>query len=124
MFVAALAVVAVSSIADANFIINTVAATTDQTDKQTGAVTLSSASAASLGLLGGAAQLKGLLLEAVAPGRGKRSAQYNREITIADLREAAKILNYFKEGSEQYKARTANKAKNKNYITQLNSTRT
>ena len=76
MFVAALAVVAVSSIADATIIIGKVAATTDKTDKQTGAVTLSSASAASL---------KGPLLGALAPGRGKRSAQSDQDAAFAAL---------------------------------------
>ena len=77
MFVAALAVVAVASIADATFVIGTVAATT------AGAVTLSSASVASLGLLGGVVLLKGLLLGAVAARRGKRSAESDQDAAFA-----------------------------------------
>ena len=51
MFVATLALVALSSVADATFVVGTVASGT--------AVTLSSASVASLGILGGVAILKG-----------------------------------------------------------------
>jgi len=78
MFVAALAVVAVASIADATFVIGTVAATT-------GAVTLTSASVASLGLLGGVVLLKGLLLGAIAARRGKRSAESDQDAAYAVL---------------------------------------
>ena len=79
MFVAALAVVAVASIADATFVIGTVAATT------AGAVTLSSASVASLGLLGGVVLLKGLLLGAIVARRGKRSAESDQDAAFAVL---------------------------------------
>lgn len=80
MFVAALAVVAVASVAEATFIIagTTVAAGT--------AVTLSSASVASLGLLGGVVLLKGLVLgAAIAARRGKRSAESDQDAAYAVL---------------------------------------
>jgi len=69
----------VASIADATFVIGTVAATT------AGAVTLSSASVASLGLLGGIVLLKGLLLGAIAARRGKRSAESDQDAAFAVL---------------------------------------
>ena len=76
MFVAALALVAVSSVADATIVLATAT---------TGAVTLSSASVASLGLLGGVVLLKGLLLGAVAARRGKRSAESDQAAAFAVL---------------------------------------
>lgn len=76
MFVAALALVAVSSVADATIVLATAT---------TGAVTLSSASVASLGLLGGVVLLKGLLLGAVAARRGKRSAESDQDAAFAVL---------------------------------------
>ena len=76
MFVAALAVVAVSSVAEATIVLATAT---------TGAVTLSSASVASLGLLGGVVLLKGLLLGAVAARRGKRSAESDQDAAFAVL---------------------------------------
>ena len=79
MFVAALAVVAMASIADATIILGTVAATTGTV------VTLSSASVASLGLLGGVVLLKGLLLGAIAARRGKRSAESDQDAAFAVL---------------------------------------
>jgi len=79
MFVAALAIVAVSSIADATIILGTGLVAT------TGVVTLSSASVASLGLLGGVVLLKGLLLGAVAARRGKRSAESDQDAAFAVL---------------------------------------
>ena len=77
MFVAALALVAVSSVADATIVLATTATA--------GAVTLSSASVASLGLLGGVVLLKGLLLGAVAARRGKRSAESDQDAAFAVL---------------------------------------
>lgn len=80
MFVAALAVVAVASVAEATFIIGTTAAVTGT------AVTLSSASVASLGLLGGVVLLKGLVLgAAIAARRGKRSAESDQDAAYAVL---------------------------------------
>ena len=76
MFVAALAVVAVASIADATFVIATVSA---------GAVTLSSAGVVSLGLLGGVVLLKGLLLGTLIARRGKRSAESDQDAAFAVL---------------------------------------
>ena len=76
MFVAALAVVAVASVAEATIVLATAT---------TGAVTLSSASVASLGLLGGVVLLKGLLLGAVAARRGKRSAESDQDAAFAVL---------------------------------------
>jgi len=79
MFVATLALVALSSVADATFVVGTVASGT--------AVTLSSASVASLGILGGVAILKGLLIAGLA-ARSKRSAENNNEAAFAILNNA------------------------------------
>ena len=76
MYVAALALVAVSSVAEATIVLATTATA--------GAVTLSSASVASLGLLGGVVLLKGLLLGAVA-ARSKRSAESDQDAAFAVL---------------------------------------
>merc|ERR1712213_18007 len=76
MFVATLAVVALSSVADATIVLATAT---------TGAVTLSSASVASLGLLGGVALLKGLVLGAALSRRGKRSAESSEDAAFAVL---------------------------------------
>jgi len=68
------------SVADATIIIGTAAATAGT------AVTISSASAASLGLLGGVALLKGIVLAAaIASRRGRRSAE-------ADSQDAAFLV--------------------------------
>jgi len=80
MFVATLALVALSSVADATIVIGTVAASSS-------AVTLSSASVASLGILGGVAILKGLLIAQLA-SRSKRSAESNDEAVFAVLNNA------------------------------------
>ena len=77
MFVATLALVAMSSVADATIVLATTATTT-------GAVTLSSASLASLGILGGVAILKGLLIGQLV-SRSKRSAESNDEAVFAVL---------------------------------------
>ena len=67
------AVIALASVADATFVLSTAAATTGTV------YTVTSASAASLALLGGVAILKGALLGAVAARRGKRSAVEQEE---------------------------------------------
>merc|ERR1719384_1364690 len=79
MFVATLAIVALSSVADATIVLATTATT--------GAVTLSSASLASLGILGGVAILKGLLIGQLV-SRSKRSAESNDEAVFAVLNNA------------------------------------
>merc|ERR1712072_1220764 len=64
------ACIALASVADATFVIGTAAATTGTV------YTVTSASAASLALLGGVAILKGVVLAAaLARSRGKRSAE-------------------------------------------------
>ena len=80
MFVATLAIVALSSVADATIVVGTVATTGT-------AVTLSSASLASLGILGGVAILKGILI-AGALSRSKRSAESNDEAVFTVLNNA------------------------------------
>ena len=69
MFGYIVAALALASVADATFILATT----------TGAVTVTSATATSLALLGGVAILKGALLGAVAARRGKRSAVEQEE---------------------------------------------
>ena len=71
----AIAAIASIDIAQATFVLSTAAATTGT------ATTLSSASVASLGLLGGIVLLKGILAVAVlsSRGRGKRSAHNDNE---------------------------------------------
>ena len=82
--VAALALMAVANVAEATFIWGTAAATTS-------AVTLSTGSAVSLGLLGGVVLLKGLVLGAalLARGRGgrrgRRSAENESDAAFAVL---------------------------------------
>merc|ERR1711936_1463260 len=80
MFAATLAVVALS-VADATIIIGTAAAAGT-------AVTISAASATSLGLLGGVALLKGLVLGAAVARRGKRSAESSEDAAFAVLNNA------------------------------------
>ena len=80
MFVATLALVALSSVADATIVLGTVATTATTT-------TLSSASLASLGILGGVAILKGLLIAGLA-SRSKRSAENNNDAAFAVLNNA------------------------------------
>jgi len=79
MYTAALAVLALTSVAQGTLIIGTVAAGT--------AVTVS-AGAATLGLLGGVVLLKGLLLGAIAARRGKRSAEDSQDAAFAVLTNA------------------------------------
>merc|ERR1719444_784157 len=88
LFIASVAVLALTSVAEATFVIGTTAAATAGT-----ATTLSSASVASLGLLGGVVLLKGLVLAASEP------AQCYRRL-ICDLAAGAipdndKILSLF-----------------------------
>jgi len=71
MYVAALALVAVSSIAEATIVLGTTTAVV-------GATTLSASTVATLGLLGGVALLKGLILSSVLTRR-KRSANPESE---------------------------------------------
>ena len=80
MFVATLAIVALTSVADATIVLGTVATTATTT-------TLSSASLASLGILGGVAILKGILI-AGALSRSKRSAESNDEAVFTVLNNA------------------------------------
>merc|ERR1711997_950010 len=80
MFVATLALVALSSVADATIVLGTVATTATTT-------TLTSASLASLGILGGVAILKGILIAGLA-ARSKRSAESNDEAAFAILTNA------------------------------------
>ena len=73
LFIASVAVLALTSVAEATFVIGTTAAATAGT-----ATTLSSASVASLGLLGGVVLLKGLVLGAALVAgsrRGRRAAE-------------------------------------------------
>jgi len=79
MYTAALAILALTSVAQGTLIIGTVAAGT--------AVTVS-AGAATLGLLGGVVLLKGLLLGAIAARRGKRSAEDSQDAAFAVLTNA------------------------------------
>ena len=74
MFVAALALVAVSSVAEATIVLGTTAVV--------GATTLSASTVATLGLLGGVALLKGLILSTVL-NRRKRSANPESESDAA-----------------------------------------
>ena len=80
MFVATLAIVALSSVADATIVLGTVATTATTT-------TLSSASLASLGILGGVAILKGILIAGLA-ARSKRSAENSNDAAFAILTNA------------------------------------
>ena len=75
MYVAALALVAVSSIAKATIVLGTTTAVV-------GATTLSASTVATLGLLGGVALLKGLILSSVLTLR-KRSANPESESDAA-----------------------------------------
>jgi len=79
MFVATLAVVALSSIADATLVLATAT---------TGAVTLSSASVASLGILGGVALLKGLLIAQLASRKKRSAAEDQQDAAFAVLTNA------------------------------------
>ena len=79
LFVATLAVVALSA-AEATIIVGTVATGT--------AVTVSASTAATLGLLGGVALLKGLVLGAAVARRGKRSAESSEDAAFAVLNNA------------------------------------
>jgi hypothetical protein len=80
MFVATLvALVALSSVADATIVIGTTAAATT--------TTLTSASLASLGILGGVAILKGILIAGLA-ARSKRSAENSNDAAFAILTNA------------------------------------
>ena len=82
MFVATLAIVALSSLADATIVLTTATATV-------GATTLSASTVATLGLLGGVAILKGILIGSLlARRRGKRSAENNDEAVYAVLNNA------------------------------------
>jgi len=74
MYVAALALVAVSSVAEATIVLGTTAVV--------GATTLSASTVATLGLLGGVALLKGLILSSVLTRR-KRSADPESESDAA-----------------------------------------
>ena len=80
MFVATLAIVALSGLADATIVLTTATATV-------GATTLSASTVATLGLLGGVAILKGLLIGQLV-GKSKRSAEDNREAVFAVLNNA------------------------------------
>jgi len=79
MFVATLALVALSSVADATIVLGTTAAATT--------TTLTSASLASLGILGGVAILKGILIAGLA-ARSKRSAENSNDAAFAILTNA------------------------------------
>ena len=79
LFVATLAVVALSA-AEATIVVGTVAAGT--------AVTVSASTAATLGLLGGVALLKGLVLGAAVARRGKRSTESSEDAAFAVLNNA------------------------------------
>jgi len=81
MFVATLAIVAFSGIADATI------AVALPTTVTVGATTLSASTVATLGLLGGVAILKGLLIGQLV-ARSKRSAENNNEAVFAVLNNA------------------------------------
>ena len=79
IFIISLAVLAMANISEAFFWLGTTAAAT------TGAITLSSGSLATLGLLGGVVLLKGLVLGALvlssrSRGRGRREAVEDNEV--------------------------------------------
>lgn len=82
IFTTTLAVLAMSAVSEATFVIGTTAAATAGT-----ATTLSSASVASLGLLGGVVLLKGLVLGAalLANRRGRRDAEGQQDAAFAVL---------------------------------------
>jgi len=74
------ACIALASVADATFVLSTAAATTGTV------YTVTSASAASLALLGGVAILKGVVLAAaLARSRGKRSAEEDNDAVFSIL---------------------------------------
>ena len=91
MFVAILAIVALSGLADATFIIastSTVAATATAAATTTTTYSLAGG-LATVGLLGGVAILKGILIaRLLASRRGKRSAESNDEAVYAVLNNA------------------------------------
>ena len=91
MFVATLAIVALSGLADATFIIastSTVAATATAAATTTTTYSLAGG-LATVGLLGGVAILKGILIaRLLASRRGKRSAESNDEAVYAILSNA------------------------------------
>merc|ERR1712226_1843517 len=74
MIAYAVACIALASVADATFVLGT-----------TAAYTITSASAVSLGLLGGIAILKGVVLAAALSRRGKRSAEEDSDAVYAIL---------------------------------------
>ena len=89
MFVATLAIVALSGLADATFILastSTVAATATTAAHTTTTYSLAGG-LATVGLLGGVAILKGLLIGQLV-GKSKRSAEDNREAVFAVLNNA------------------------------------
>ena len=86
MILATTAILAMSSIAEATLIVSTSGALV--TGLTVGTTTITASTAATLGLLGGVALLKGLVLGAAVARRGKRSAESSEDAAFAVLNNA------------------------------------
>ena len=86
MIVAIAAILAISSIAEATLVLSSAGAILAPIT--IGTTTISTSTAATLGLLGGVALLKGLVLGAAVARRGKRSAESSEDAAFAVLNNA------------------------------------
>ena len=86
MIVATAAILAVSSIAEATLVLSSAGAYL--APLTIGTTTITTSTAATLGLLGGVALLKGLVLGAAVARRGKRSAESSEDAAFAVLNNA------------------------------------